>query len=192
MKKLLICLLFLVLSHTPTWAQVYQVDPKESTIQWTGSKLIGKHTGKIALQKGSLTFQKGKLTGGELVVEMKSITDEDLSGELQEKLLTHLKSDDFFGVEKYPTSKFIITQAKEGKKGAWEITGNLTIKEKTVPISFSGRISKPAKALIADAPVEFDRTAFDVRYGSGKFFQNLGDKVINDKVQLQVHLVAKP
>jgi len=123
---------------------------------------------------------------------MNSITCTDLEGEYAGKLVGHLKSDDFFGVAKYPTAKFVITKAiPQDTKGNYKIVGNLTIKEKTNEVKFAAAVSESNGTVNASGKITVDRSEYDVRFGSGSFFDGLGDKTIYDEFDLQVTLVAK-
>ncbi|MFN3269431.1 MAG: YceI family protein, partial [Candidatus Kapaibacteriota bacterium] len=135
-----------------------------------------------------------KITSGEFEVDMTSIRNEDLKDkDLNAKLVGHLKSDDFFSVAKFPTAKFVITHStplKASKAGEPNIaiTGKMTIKGITQTISFPATIKADGNKITAKATLELDRTKFDVRYGSGSFFDNLGDNVIYDNFTLELNL----
>src|SRR5690606_35721546 len=111
--------------------------------------------------------------------------------EYRDKLVNHLKSDDFFGVEKYPTAKFEITKVVSQGNDQYLVTGNLTIKATTKEIEFPATIKAEGEALTASAQITVDRSEYDIRYGSSSFFDNLGDKVIYDDFNLDVTLVAQ-
>ncbi len=171
--------------------EVMRVNTQESIIKWKGYKVTGKHNGTVALKDGSLQFEDGQLTGGSFVMDMTSITVLDLTGDYKAKLEGHLKSDDFFGVEKYPTAKFEITRVvSRGMPGDYKIEGDLTVKGITKPIRFNARVTEEKGAKVAKADMKLDRTDYNVRYGSGSFFDNLGDKTIYDEFDLSVELVA--
>jgi len=192
MKKLLLLPILAILVMAAQVATTYNVDVNSSTIVWTGYKVTGKHTGTVKVKNGNLTWDAGKLTGGSFEIDMNSITDTDLEGEYAGKLVGHLKSDDFFGVAKYPTSKFVITKAiPQDTKGNYKIVGNLTIKEKTNEVKFLASVSESNGTINASGKITVDRSEYDVRFGSGSFFDNLGDKTIYDEFDLQVSLVAK-
>jgi polyisoprenoid-binding protein YceI len=166
-------------------AATLKVDTQQSTLTWNGKKVTGEHNGTVKLSGGTLQVKDGKLVGGEFTADMTTLANTDLTDAgYNAKLVGHLKSDDFFGVEKYPTSTFKITKvepitnAKAGEAN-YTITGDLTIKGKTHPATF------PA---VATATV--DRAKYDIRYGSKSFFDNLGDKVINDEFTLDINIVA--
>jgi polyisoprenoid-binding protein YceI len=164
-----------------------------SSLTWEGGKIIGgKHVGTLSLRESSLNFDGTKLVGGSFVIDMTSIQNTDLDEGSAKKLEGHLKSEDFFGVSKYPTSMFNITNVKPGDRdNEYHITGDLTIKSTTLPISFPVVISWEADRTIAKAKISVDRADFDVRYGSGRFFDGLGDKAIKDEFNLDVTIVSE-
>lgn len=168
----------------------YKVSTEESTVEWVGKKVTGQHNGVISLKGGRLEMEDGMLVGGLFTIDMTTITDSDLSGGSKEKLEGHLKSDDFFGVEKFPTSTFVITKAVPQGPGKYKIVGNITIKGKTEEIQFPASIEEKDGKIVATASLSIDRSKFDVKYGSGSFFDNLGDKTIYDNFDLTVSLVA--
>ena len=129
-------------------------------------------------------FDGDKLTGGEFVVDMPTLVSTDLEGESKGKLEGHLKSDDFFGVDSHGTSKLVFTNVSPSGKNSYEVTGDLTIKGITKPVTFDVSIYGSK----ATATLKVDRTNYDVKYGSGSFFENLGDKTIYDEFDLVVDL----
>jgi polyisoprenoid-binding protein YceI len=161
-----------------------QVKVKESSVIWVGKKVTGQHTGTISLKEGSLEFQGKELKGGTFVMDMTSLSVTDLKGGSKDKLQGHLKSDDFFGVDANPTAKLVFTSLT-GDDGIYTVIADLTIKGKTNPIRFDLRISGNT----ASTKLMVDRTKYDIKYGSGSFFDNLGDKAINDEFELSVNLV---
>ena len=173
------------IASTPVDNEVKQVKTTESTVTWKGYKVTGSHHGTIALKAGSLIFDGDKLTGGEFVVDMPTLVSNDLEGESKGKLERHLKSDDFFGVEAHPTSKLVFSSVKATGKNSYEVTGDLTVKGKTNPVTFDISIYGNK----ATATMKVDRSLYDVRFGSGSFFDNLGDKTIYDEFDLVVDLV---
>ncbi len=162
---------------------VKPVKTGESSVEWTGKKVTGKHYGTVGIKSGELKFDGDALVGGSFVIDMTTITVDDLEGEWGDKLLGHLKSDDFFGVENHNTATFTITEVM-AKDGVYAVTGDLTIKGKTAPVTFTANVDGST----ATADITVDRTVYDIRYGSGKFFDNLGDKTINDNFTLAVSL----
>jgi len=167
------------------------VDTQASFVQWTGYKVTGKHFGKVRLKSGNLVYNNGNLTGGAFVLDMKSISVEDMTGGGADKLRGHLMSDDFFGVEKYPSAKFEITKViSRGTPGAYKIIGNLTIKSTTKEIRFNADMKQENGKTVGVAKITLDRSEYDIRYGSGSFFENLGDKTIYDEFDLDINLVV--
>lgn len=168
----------------------FTLQPLKSTLTWTGKKIGTTHTGQIGLKSGSISFAAGQLTACEVVIDMTQISNTDIEDATErEKLLGHLKSDDFFGVAKHPEARFVMTSATmNGPQGS--VNGQLTVKGQTQAIEIkSVVISKSGDSgVVISGVLIFDRTQFDVRYGSGKFFDDLGDAVINDDVTLNFKL----
>ncbi len=160
-----------------------KVDVKESKVTWKGYKVTGSHDGTINLQEGTLTFADKQLTGGSFVIDMTSINTTDLSGDMKGKLDGHLKSDDFFGVEKHPTATFKITNVS-GKDNLYRVTGDLTIKGVTHSTSFALQVNDNT----ATAALKIDRTKFGIQYKSKSFFDNLKDAAIYDEFDLNITL----
>ena len=184
LKTIAIALLVTISSTVATTAQIKQIKADKSTITWVGKKVTGQHTGNISFQEGTLTFKKNKLTGGNFTVNMTSITCTDLSGEWRDKLLGHLKSDDFFGVDKFKTATLAFKKIKAKGNDVYTISGDLTIKGITNPVSFDLTVNKDK----ATTTLKINRTKYGIKYGSGSFFDNLGDKTINDDFELTVNL----
>lgn len=180
----ILMLVLTTVAFTTITAEKKTIDTGKSKITWKGYKVTGSHEGTITLKNGALLFEGEKLTGGAFTVDMTTITSTDLSGKYKEKLNNHLKSDDFFGVKNYPTATLKIKNARATGKNAYEVTGVLTIKEKTHPITFDMSVYGSK----ATASLKVDRSKYDVRYGSGSFFDNLGDKTIYDEFDLVVDL----
>lgn len=163
---------------------IEKVMVKDSSINWVGKKVTGKHQGTINLKSGHFMMDGESIVGGEFVIDMQSITVTDLeAGKGKEKLEGHLKSSDFFGVDKHPTATLSVKRAAR-TGNTYSVTGDLTIKEITNPITFE--ITRDGNTMTANLVV--DRSKFDVRYGSGSFFDNLGDKTIYDDFDLEVNL----
>ena len=167
-------------AFTPIEDGIKEVKVETSSVTWKGYKVTGSHMGSIALKEGSLEFKDDKLVGGEFIIDMTSVENTDMEGEYKAKLEGHLKSDDFFGVENYPTAKLVFNKVKSTGKNSYEVTGDLTIKGKTNPVTFDISIYGNK----ATANLKIDRTKFDVRYGSTSFFDNLQDKAIYDEFDL--------
>lgn len=175
----------------PVKPSIYKVDAQKSAILWNGKKVTGEHSGTIKLSAGELSFTGSKLTKGSFTMNMTSISCTDLQGEWADKLVGHLKSEDFFGVEKYPTSTFVITKITPAAAGSVSVSGNLTIKGITKPLSFPAKVTVNGNTATASAKgVKVDRTKYDIRYGSKSFFDSIGDKAIDDEFTLDITLVA--
>ena len=192
MKKLLLLPILAMLVMAAKAPSTYNVDTQSSNIVWTGYKVTGKHTGTVKIKNGTLTTDGGMLTGGSFEIDMNSITDTDMEGEYAGKLVGHLKSEDFFGVNAYPTAKFVITKAiAQDSKGNYKILGNLTIKETTKEVKFFANFAEANGMVNASGKMTIDRSEFNVKYGSGSFFDGLGDKTIYDEFDVQITLVGK-
>lgn len=161
-----------------------EIKTENSTLTWKGYKMTGSHYGTVAIQSGHLVFNEGELTGGEFVVDMTSLVSDDLTGEYKGKLEGHLKSDDFFGTDKHPTAKLVFTKVERSGKNSYSVTGDLTIKGTTSPVSFELSVYGNK----ANATMKVDRTTYDIRYGSASFFDDLQDKVIYDEFDLVADL----
>lgn len=177
----------IILGTVSLFAQEMKVDTKKSTVKWHGEKVTGEHFGTINIKGGKLIWKSNKITGGEIIIDMTSIENTDLEdADYKAKLEGHLKSDDFFGVEKYPTAKLKIKSSSAFKDNKAIVKGQLTIKETTLPIEFS--VQKEGNRFMAE--IVIDRSKYDVRYGSGSFFDNLGDKTIYDEFTLTVKIAT--
>jgi polyisoprenoid-binding protein YceI len=192
MKKLLILPLLAIMVMAAAVVDTYKVDTTTSNIVWQAYKVTGQHTGNVKLKSGSLVMTDGKLTGGSFEVEMNTITCTDMQGEYADKLIGHIKSEDFFGVAKHPTAKYVITKAiPTDTKGNYKIVGNMTIKTTTKEVKFNANLAESNGVATATGKMTIDRSEFDVKYGSGSFFDGLGDKTIYDDFDLQIALSAK-
>lgn len=196
MKKVVFSILSLsalLLSAFTTPPAEVMVDIEKSQIVWTGKKVTGSHDGTVNLKDGSLMMEGDMLKGGSFTIDMTSITNADMAGkDGAAKLEGHLKSTDFFNVAEYPDATLEITEVvHRGTPGSFKVVGNLTIKGITKPIKFNTNIAEEGGMKVATANIVVDRSEYDVRYGSGSFFDNLGDKTIYDEFELDVKLVLK-
>lgn len=167
------------------------VNKTESQVRWEASKVTGTHWGYVPLKNATLDYSGGKIKGGSFDMDMVNLTVEDLTDAKSKGNLTgHLKSDDFFSVEKFNTSSFKITEAKSSNGTDYTITGNLTIKGITQKVSFPAKVAVASKKVTATGQIKFDRTKFEIKYRSGSYFEDLADKMIYDEVKLDVKLVA--
>jgi len=183
--------------ETKKGTQVLKVDTSASAMNWLGRKVTGQHHGTVKISKGEIYLDKNVVVGGSFDMDMKTIVNLDLEdAEWNNKLITHLKSEDFFYVEKFPTSKFEIMNVEPLNDAAkpnynYLISGNLTIKNITKSISLPASIKIENEVLNSFADFDVDRTEWEIKYGSGKFFENLGDKMINDKFGISFKIIAK-
>lgn len=170
----------------------YKIDTAATTVAWAAKKIVGGHNGNVTTKDGFLTFTGDIITAGEINVDMKTITVADIpaTDEYNAKLVGHLKSPDFFNVDKNPDAKLVIKSSEKTKTGL-KIKGDLTFIGKTNPIEFDAVVSKPAGMFNAKSEVVLDRTKWDLKYGSSDFFKGLGDKAIDNKFTLTINVTAK-
>ena len=164
--------------------EVVLVNAEKSTVKWKGEKVTGFHEGVIDIKAANLTFDNDKLTGGEVIIDMSTINCTDLSGPYKNKLEEHLNSDDFFNVSDYPVSKLKITKCSKVNENKYNVVADLTIKEITKSVEFETELVNN----VATANLNIDRTKFDIKYSSGSFFKNLGDKMIYDDFSISVNI----
>ena len=173
-----------------TTAVNVSIDTVQSQVTWKGYKVTGSHTGTIVVKSGNLIYDGDMLTGGNVEIDMTSIKVLEMGDKMTKKLEGHLKSDDFFGVATHSTAKFEITKVvSRGTAGNYKIIGNLTIKETTKEIRFNAVEDNSTGVRVLTADITIDRSDFNVKYGSGSFFDNLGDKTIYDEFDLNLKLV---
>ncbi|RTQ46234.1 YceI family protein [Hymenobacter gummosus] len=182
-------------SKSTKGAQTYTVQPQLSTLGWVGKKVGGQHNGTVAVKDGSVQVKGNQIVGGTFAFDMNSIKVEDLKdAEWNGKLVGHLKNDDFFGVSSNPTANFVITSVKPIKADASgnnaQISGNLTIKGKTNPVTFPAKVGVKDGVASASGVATVDRTKYDVKYGS-TLFGAAADKAIEDNFTLSFHVIAK-
>lgn len=200
MKKLSILFIALICILTITsfkmHTDVFNVDVEKSVLEWYAEKVGGGHNGIIKLSKGEISNNHGTLSGS-FEIDMTTIENKDLSNEgSKAKLEKHLKSTDFFDVEKFPKATFLITAFKGYDtptiKGATHaVTGMLTIKEKTNEITFDAIVKPDGLKINCEGTAIIDRSKFDVKYGSKTFFKEIGDKMIYDEFKLKFKIVAE-
>ncbi len=198
LKKLLFTTSALFLATSVSHASTaLKVDTSATKLTWLGKKVTGQHEGAISVKSGEIKVDKNAITSGKFEIDMNSMTCTDITdAETNGKFLGHLKSEDFFGTDKFPTATFQIKSAKalakpDASGNTHEIVGDLTIKGITKPSKFPAKVTLAADSLTATGTVNIDRTLYGVKYGSGKFFQNLGDKAINDNFSISLNLTAK-
>ncbi len=194
MKKVILFASFvtLVLMSFTTMPKptTYKLDAAKSTFKWTGKKVTGQHWGYIKFTDGQLTTDGNNIVGGTFVVDMNSMDCQDTKGEYGTKLLGHLKSDDFFSTEKFPTSTLTIKKVALKSGNNYDVVADLAIKGITNEVTFPAVITKDATNLTATAAFKINRTKYDIKYRSGNFFENLGDKAISDDFEVEVNIAA--
>ena len=172
--------------NEPVKEETYTVDTERSTIEWTAKKVGGGHVGTVKISEGSLIYNGKSLKSGSFLMNMSTITSDNA------KVTTHLKTDDFFSAEKNPTSKFEINKVTSAGVDRVNVSGNLTIKGITQPITFPASVKKQGDIVVAVAKgVKVDRTKYEIKFRSKSFFGDIGDKAIDDEFELSINLVAK-
>ena len=196
----IITLLFITLSaftfREP--AVSYKIDLKQSSVHWTGyySFSFGEHTGTINLTKGELSMTGDQLTGGNFQIDMNSLQDTDMpANDGGNDLTDHLKGDDFFSTTKFPSALFEITKVEKVKDAtanqpSYDITGILTLKGIKNQLKFPASITSDGSIVNVKAKFKFDRTKWNIRYNSGKFFSDIGDGAISDAIGIELSLLA--
>lgn len=180
--------------QTKSANQSFKVNTEKSKVEWVGKKVTGQHHGEIKIAKGEITSTNGMVNGGNVSIDMNTITCLDMQGEWADKLVGHLKSDDFFSVEKHAYSNFNIKSVSpiKGKSGSNNATvkGDLTIKGITHEIEFPAIVEIRGNNLVATGEAKIDRTKYDIKYGSANFFEGLGDKAIDNEFTVKFKLAA--
>jgi polyisoprenoid-binding protein YceI len=189
--KVLIALALLTSTITFAATSTYKVE-STSKVKWLGKKVTGQHEGLVNVKGGTLDFDGKELKSGTIEVDMTTITNTDLTDpDYNKKIVDHLKSEDFFSTEKNKTATLTIKSVLPGKGGLLNVAGDLTIKGITKPVIFDAKVTEVKGKKLATADIIFDRTDYDIKYKSLKFFSDLADKAIEDKVTLSVSLTAK-
>jgi len=163
----------------------YVLDTERSALRYHAEKIVGNsHNGNVGLKRGNMDFENNKFVNGEFIIDMTDINEDNNN----EMFLNHIRSEDFFDIEKYPESKLVLTSVEKTENpNEYQITGDLTIKDKTNEIEFPAIINS-SDPLNIKAEFEIDRTRWDVIYGSGSFFDDLGDKAIRNEIEYSLDL----
>ncbi len=166
---------------------IYNIETAQSQITWTGREVsTSSHYGTLDFVSGNFEISNGAIVNGEFIVDMTSINNQDMEGDSKARLEGHLKSDDFFSVESYPTAAISINSSELISDGKWNVSADLSIKGFTHPVNFEMISSEDGWS----ANLVFDRSKYDVRFRSGSFFENLGDKLIYDDIELSINLTT--
>lgn len=191
MKKVFLMLAMTFLAGGAVFAETYAVKPEASAVKWEATKVTGRHDGHVKVISGSIVFDGGVFKGGEAVVDTASITVDDIQDpESNAKLTRHLKSPDFFDAENFPQALIKVTSVEPAGEVLYNVTADLTLKGITKSVTFPATVVKTPDGIQAAAEITVDRTQYDIRYGSGKFFENLGDRMIHDTFKLDVSISA--
>ena len=163
----------------------YTADVEATKLTWVGRKISSGHDGTIDLKNGSLIIGADGQINGKFNIDMSSISVSDLQGGGKKSLERHLKNEDFFDVNNFPIATLEFSSRTENIiANKLSLASELTVKNITNPLKFSAQIIEATPQLKIKADIVFDRSIYDVRYGSGKFFENLGDRLILDEVQI--------
>jgi len=163
----------------------YNIKQDESSLVWTGREVsTSSHYGTINFTSGQFEIADGLISQGEFLVDMTSINVQDLTGGSKERLEGHLRSDDFFSVESFPTAYLNISGSEVISNGKWMVNGTLSIKDISHPVLFEMANTEDGW----NANLVFDRSKYNVKFRSGTFFENLGDKLIYDDIELEINL----
>jgi len=181
--------------NTKNSATVFNVETKQSKVLWTGKKVTGEHTGTLNLATGEVMVEGNTVINAQVKMDMNSIVCTDITNaDVNQKLVGHLKSDDFFSVDKFPQALFSATTFKPNPAGTdgnnYLVSGKLTIKGITRDISFPAKVEINNGQLKANGKAKIDRTQYDIKYGSGSFFKGLGDNLIYNDFEIEFDLVA--
>lgn len=182
---------------TESTTEKFVVNVAESTIEWKGFKPTGTHNGTINIENGVVNTNDGKLHSGTFLIDMNSLVSLDLEGEWKDKLEAHLKGTtegkegDFFNVAKFPSAAFEIT-GSEDVEGKTKLSGNLTLKGVKNNVTFPVNVGTEGDMLtITSEAFTIDRTKWGINFMSKTVFDGLGDKFVNDDIELKITVKAK-
>ncbi|WP_348800259.1 YceI family protein [Flavobacterium adhaerens] len=181
--SLIVCILF---AFQAGMAQTNKIDITKSIINWEGEKITGEHVGTINFKDGYLIFKDRKISGGSFTADMKTLSNTDQTGSSKQKLEGHLKSEDFFNTANFTTATLLFKNVASEGNNKYLVNADLTIKGITNPVQFHLAVVDKNKAT---ASVKVNRTKYDIKYGSGSYFDDLGDKTIYDEFEFNVVLV---
>ncbi len=180
------------MNHDTSEHMPYTVDVAASKVKWNASKVTGKHFGHVTIKSGTIEMYEGTPMAATFVMDMTTITVEDMqeSNPMHAALFKHLRSDDFFSVETHPTATFTATGFTKLDGDNYKVDGDLEIKGITQPISFTASITVDGTQAKALGTIAVDRTNYDIKFRSGKFFSDLGDSLIHDEFTIDIDVVA--
>ena len=176
----------------------FEIDQAASVVEWMGTNLFNHHEGLVKLGSGNVLIKEGQLTGGRLSIDMTSLRCTDIAdAELNAHLIAHLRTDDFFSVDKYPQAELEITDVtfRSGVRPDepnYQVAGDFTLRGVTKRIDFPAVVARKTDgSFTAQALLDIDRTSWGAKYGSAKFFGRLGQHLVNDEVHLHLKVVTR-
>ena len=170
----------------------FEIQKESSTVNWTGKKVLGLHTGTINISSGQIDISNGQMDGSEVIIDMTSLSITDISDpQTLRDFRNHLWNDDFFSIDTYHTASLKIQHGELVGDNEYELTGQLTIKDITRPVTFRAKIEILTDFLYSTGELQIDRTLYNIRYGSGKYIDNLGDKLIKDEFVLLFKIIGQ-
>lgn len=169
---------------------VYTVDTAASSLKWHAERIVGNaHDGTVPIVDGQVVVKDDQFVSGQFTVSVVDLTEEANN----ERFITHVKSDDFFSVDQYPTSQMVITQVEATDEAdMFTVTGDLTIKGVTNSVNFPAKIVRDGDNIRATADFTIDRTQWGIVYDSGTILSELGDRAIRDEIEYSLVLVVTP
>lgn len=167
---------------------MYHITTDNTSVRWTGKKVTGSHFGYVPV-RGAVRFEDGRVLEGEMKFDMRSLTVTDIEDkDMNARLTKHLKSDDFFSVDRFPNASLVIKDSKSLDRTEHKFVGDLLIKDREAPVQGEYRVVEREGHHFIEGGLVFDRTEYDVRYRSGRFFEDLGDKLIDDEVRINFEM----
>ena len=183
MKKIVFMILVLY-ANSSLSAQITGINLQESIVNWNGGKVTGAHEGTINFKEGFFIYENDKIVGGDFIVNMSTLINTDLTGKDKLELEKNLKSFNFFNTEDFKTSELVFKSIIDKGKNLYKVTADLTIKGVTNTIKFDLILNKQG----ATAKLKIDRTKYGIQYGSGTFFDDIGDWTIYEEFDLNIDL----
>jgi polyisoprenoid-binding protein YceI len=170
----------------------FKIVSSNSNVEWTGRKVTGSHNGTIGIKDGLFTLVGGKIKEGYVIINTSSIKILDITDPAtNQQFAGHLASDDFFSIEKFPTSSFDILNVKELSSNTYYLEGNLTIKDISHIVGFEVTAEHNRNTMILSGKLVIDRTKYDIKFRSGNFFKDLGDTLIYNDFELDFNITAE-
>jgi len=166
----------------------YAMGSDRSIVEWKGRKAGMVEKGTVPIRSCVFSVEEARITNGSMIVEMNGIQATSQQGLPARELGEHLRSGDFFDVAQFPTAAYIVTSTRVDGRGNLVLKGKLNIKGKSKEVEALMSFAS-ADPVVASINFMFDRADFDVRFGSGSFFDDLGDNLIDDEVEIRMALI---